>query len=86
MATDTTTEGRAEAVRDYFEGIWQDGEFDTATGTHEGEFRGIPPTGSEIAIAGIGVFRLADGQIVESWYLGDFLGLLQQVGAVDMPD
>jgi steroid delta-isomerase-like uncharacterized protein len=57
----------------------------TARGTHEGEFRDIPPTGTEIEIAGIGIFRLEDDRIAEAWYLGDFMGLLQQVGAIDVP-
>jgi steroid delta-isomerase-like uncharacterized protein len=38
----------------------------TWRGTHQGEFRGISPTGESIVITGIGILRLADGKIVES--------------------
>lgn len=54
----------------------------TATGTHEGEFRGVEPTGTEVEIDGFEINRLEDGQIAESWVLFDALGLLQQLDAV----
>jgi steroid delta-isomerase-like uncharacterized protein len=50
--------------------------------THQGEFNGIPPTGRQVAVSGIEILRLRDGQIVEFWHLDDFLGLLQQLGVV----
>ena len=55
-----------------------------ATGTHEGEFRGHPPTGRSFEIYGVATFRVEDGRIAESWYVGDHLGLLQQLGVVDL--
>lgn len=57
----------------------------TATGTHDGEFRGIAPTGESIEIVAYGMFRVADGVIVEVWLTTDRLGLLQQLGVVDAP-
>lgn len=52
----------------------------TSTATHGGEFLGIPATGRRVIVTGSGLFRLADGRIVESWDHFDALGLLQQLG------
>jgi steroid delta-isomerase-like uncharacterized protein len=57
----------------------------TATGTHQGELMGIPPTGKTATITGIGVDRVRDGQIVESWANYDLLGMLVQLGAIPAP-
>jgi steroid delta-isomerase-like uncharacterized protein len=54
----------------------------TSSGTHNGEFMGIPATGKQITIKGIEVFRIADGKIVEVWASMDNLGMLQQLGAI----
>lgn len=54
------------------------------SGTHEGKFMGIEPTGKEITMSGIVVYRFAEGKIVERWSEANTLGLLQQLGA--MPD
>lgn len=56
----------------------------TATGTHEGPIAGIPPTGREIEVGGVFVYRLADGLLAESTDMWDAFGLLRQVGA--LPD
>jgi steroid delta-isomerase-like uncharacterized protein len=53
----------------------------TARGTHQGAFRGIPPTGRTVTWTGIRIFRIANGKIVEHWANWDDLGLLQQLGA-----
>ena len=52
----------------------------TASGTHEAEFMGVPPTGRTVALRGINIFRIADGQIVEAWSRLDDLGILRQLG------
>jgi steroid delta-isomerase-like uncharacterized protein len=57
----------------------------TMRGTHEGEFRGIAPTGRQISVTGIGIFRFSDGKVVESWDNFDQLGMMQQLGAVPPP-
>ena len=49
-------------------------------GTHEGEFLGISPTGREVEIRGIEIFRFEDGVITESWANPDMLGLVTQLG------
>jgi steroid delta-isomerase-like uncharacterized protein len=53
----------------------------TWTGTHTGEFMGIPPTGRHIAITGISIHRFADDRFVESWVSYDMLGMMQQLTA-----
>jgi steroid delta-isomerase-like uncharacterized protein len=53
-----------------------------ATGTHQGEFMGIAPTGKRITITGISIHRIASGKIVEEWQEWDSLGLMQQLGVV----
>jgi predicted ester cyclase len=50
-------------------------------GTHKGNFNGIAPTGKTIDVHELGIFRLANDQIIEAWFLGDDAGLLMQLGA-----
>jgi len=50
--------------------------------THTGAFRGIPPTGKQLSYAGITIYRVEGGKIAEEVYLGDRLGLWQQLGLV----
>ena len=52
----------------------------TITGTHEGEFMGIPPTQKKIRVNGIVMSRFDDGKIVEEWEVIDQLAFLQQLG------
>ena len=54
----------------------------TATGSHQGHFMGIAPTGKRFTITGISIHRIADGKIVEEWQEWDSLGLMQQLGVV----
>ncbi|MCY4087960.1 MAG: ester cyclase [Actinomycetia bacterium] len=51
----------------------------TAHGTHEGEFRGIPPTGKRVTWTGINIYRLEGGKIVERWVCEDGLSLMEQL-------
>jgi predicted ester cyclase len=54
----------------------------TFRGTHNGEFQGIPPTGKTMALNGIGMFRIVNGQAAENLGQMDILGLMQQLGAI----
>ena len=57
----------------------------SAHATHQGELMGIPATGKEINITGIGLFRVEGGQIVEGWTEFDRMGMMQQLGVVPAP-
>lgn len=57
----------------------------TCRGTHRGPFLNVPPTGKHVEIAGLTVFRLANGKLVEGWNHPDLLSLLQQIGAMPAP-
>lgn len=52
-------------------------------GTHEGEFLGAPATGRRIENEGITIYRIENDRIGESWQLADWLGVLEQAGAVE---
>ncbi len=51
-------------------------------GTHQGELRGVPPTGKQVTVTEIGINRIAGGKFEESWVNFDVLGLLQQLGVI----
>ena len=53
-----------------------------AQATHSGAFRDIPATGKHLSYAGINIYRIEDGKIAEELYLGDRLGLWQQLGLI----
>jgi predicted ester cyclase len=52
------------------------------SGTHTGDFMGIPPTGKEITVTFLNLDRFADGKLVEHRAEVDMLGLMQQLGAI----
>jgi steroid delta-isomerase-like uncharacterized protein len=54
----------------------------TATGTHEGELMGVPPTGTKSSVTGITIDRIENGKIVEGWTSWDTLGLMRNIGAI----
>jgi predicted ester cyclase len=51
----------------------------TMTGTHDGEYKGIPPTGRHIASESAEVFRVVDGKFVGYWCLSNVAGLMRQL-------
>lgn len=56
------------------------------TGTHRGEFLGIPPTGKSVKVWGVVMDLVRDGVLSESRIIMDTLGLLQQLGAIPAPE
>jgi predicted ester cyclase len=56
-----------------------------AHGTHRGSVMGESPTGREVRLRGVNIFRIADGKIVERWGRLDDIGLLQQLGLSPQP-
>ena len=57
----------------------------TNSGTHSGDFLGIPPTGKSFNIAGIDIYRLEEGKLAEHWHVVDQLTMLQQLGLMPTP-
>jgi steroid delta-isomerase-like uncharacterized protein len=57
----------------------------TITGTHHGDFQGVPPTGRPVTMAGVDISRFVDGKIAEHWAQFDVLSVLQQIGAIPAP-
>lgn len=53
-----------------------------AQGTHKGALPGLPATGKSATVTGIGIDRIVNGKIVESWANWDQFGMLQQLGAI----
>jgi steroid delta-isomerase-like uncharacterized protein len=52
------------------------------TGTHRGEFDGVPPTGRTAAWTGIEMLRIACGRIVADWVEADALDLRRDLGII----
>lgn len=50
------------------------------TGTHEGPMAGIDPTGREIEIRVMAMYRVAEGQLAEAWFVEDDADTLRQLG------
>lgn len=54
----------------------------TTTGTHQGDYFGVPPTGQRVNVTEVQIFRIADTRIQELWLVFNVLGVLQQLGMV----
>lgn len=54
----------------------------TTSGTHRGDFLGIPATGKRWTISEMHLLRVVGGQLVEHWGVADLLGLLGQLGVL----
>ena len=65
---DTVTEGERVVCR------WR------MSGTHQGPFLGIAPTGKKVSFDGISEMRFYQGRLAEQWTMYDCLGLLHQLG------
>ena len=55
------------------------------TGTHQGEFLGIPATGRSVTVEAWTLDRYQHGQLTESRIIMDVVGLLTQLGAIPAP-
>ena len=59
------------------ESVWM--RFKVA-GTHTMSMYGIPPTGKVVEVAEIGTAKFVHGKWARSWYLGDEVGTILQLG------
>jgi steroid delta-isomerase-like uncharacterized protein len=56
------------------------------SGTHQGEFFGVPGTGNRVEFTGIQIDRFDEsGKMVEEWPEYDLLGAMRQIGAIPEP-
>jgi steroid delta-isomerase-like uncharacterized protein len=57
----------------------------TVTGTHQGEYMGLQPTGRSVTYNEIFIFRFTGGRIAETWGVVDVLSQLKQLGVTSPP-
>jgi predicted ester cyclase len=57
---------------------------ETFTGTHGQELHSIPPTGRKVRAEGISMAELREGKVWRHWSIYDSLGILQQIGGVQI--
>jgi steroid delta-isomerase-like uncharacterized protein len=53
----------------------------TITGTHDGEFLGMAPTGKPIEVETIDMLRIRGGQAIEHWGVTDSMTMMHQLDA-----
>jgi hypothetical protein len=54
----------------------------SVSGTHQGEYMGVPPTGRSVAYNEIFIFRFVDGRIAETWGVVDVFSQMKQLGVI----
>jgi predicted ester cyclase len=57
----------------------------SVTGTHQGDYMGIQPTGKSITYNEVFIVRFADGRIAETWGVVDLLSQMRQLGVISSP-
>jgi predicted ester cyclase len=62
----------------FVDGSWVSAHF-LDSGTHRGEFLGVPATGRTVSIQEFAVYRVDRGKIAEVWVAADNLHLLDQL-------
>lgn len=55
------------------------------TATHSGEMLGVPATGNQVELTNAVLFHIEDGLVVDEWPRTDLLGLLEDIGLVELP-
>jgi steroid delta-isomerase-like uncharacterized protein len=54
----------------------------SVTGTHQGEYMGLPPTGRSVTYNEIFIFRFVNGRIAETWGVVDVFSQMRQLGVI----
>ena len=57
----------------------------TVSGTHLGDYMGMPATGKTFSIGIVDILRFKDGKIAERWGESDTIGMMQQLGVIPAP-
>jgi len=57
-------------------------EKDTVTGTHQGEYNGLQPTGKSVSYSEIFIMRFVNGRIAEIWGVVDLFSQMRQLGMI----
>ncbi|HXV72832.1 MAG TPA: ester cyclase [Acidimicrobiia bacterium] len=52
----------------------------TMTGTHKGDFMGMPATGRSFTIPGVSIWEVRGGQLISEWVNWDSMAMMQQLG------
>ena len=76
---------REEIMQLVAEGDTVAGRF-RCSGTHRGEFLGLPPTGKRQEVDEVYFLRVEDGKFVDLWGLEDDLNRMRQLGLVPSPE
>ncbi len=58
----------------------------TYTGTHTGEFFGLPATGNKITATAVAMYRIDNGKLVEGRFITDALNMNKQMGAIEFTE
>jgi steroid delta-isomerase-like uncharacterized protein len=58
----------------------------TGTGTHKGQFLGMPPTNKQASVTGTSIFRLEGSMIGEIWANWNLMSMLEQLGLAMAPE
>jgi predicted ester cyclase len=56
------------------------------SGTHQGEFLGVPPTGKRMEVDEVFFLRVENGKFVYFWGLEDSLSRMRQLGLIPSPE
>ena len=52
------------------------------SGTHKGDYMGVPATNKKVSVDGMTIHHIANGKIMDSYSNWDALGMMQQLGVV----
>jgi steroid delta-isomerase-like uncharacterized protein len=56
----------------------------TVTGTHQGEYMGLPATGRPVTYNEVFIVRFVNGRIAETWGVVDVLSQMKQLGVIQV--
>jgi predicted ester cyclase len=70
-----------EGVADGDRAAWRE----RFTGTQQGEFMGMPPSGRKVDVAGMSMGEIRNGKAYRHWSVYDNLSMMQQLGVIPTP-